>query len=215
MSKKRLKEVQQYTIEQFMKTTSIMGSSFSHDEKNILFTSDKSGIYNAYMISVKGGESKQITHSDSTSIFHLTFFPKDNRILFTGDHYGNEIYLIYLQKEDGSIRDLTPYENARSVFSGWSHDKKSFYFECNKRNPKYMDIYEMDIETFQPKMIYRNDAGYKFGKISNNKQFMVFNKIITNHNSDMYLYDQETKEIVRLFPHEGDINYFPVTFSVD
>lgn len=215
MSKKRFKEVQQYTIEQFMNTTSFMGSSFSHDEKNILFTSDKSGIYNVYMISVKGGESKQITHSDSTSIFHISFFPKDNRILFTSDHYGNEIYHIYLQNEDGSIRDLTSYENALAEFIGWSYDEKSFFFCCNKRNPKYMDIYEIDIETFHPEMIYQNDGGYVFSKISNNKRFMAFNKTITFHNSDMYLYDRETKEIKNLFPHEGDINYSPVTFSVD
>lgn len=208
-------EVQQYTIEQFMNTTSIFGSSFSHDEKNILFTSDKSGIYNTYMISVESSESKQITHSDSTSIFATSFFPKDNRILFMSDQNGNEIYHIYLRNEDGSIQDLTPYKKSRAVFYGWSHDEKSFFLGCNKRNPKFMDIYEIDIETLQPKMIYQNDAGYNLGDISNNKRFMAFNKPITEHNSDMYLYNLETKEIKHLTPHEGDINYSPVTFSVD
>ncbi|MDQ6626087.1 MAG: hypothetical protein M3Y69_08115 [Verrucomicrobiota bacterium] len=39
--------VKQYTIEQFMDTVKMGGSSFSHDERSILFHSNKSGIYNA------------------------------------------------------------------------------------------------------------------------------------------------------------------------
>ena len=50
------KEVNKYTIEQFMNTTWIGGSSFSSDESQILFTSDESGIFNAYTIPVKGGK---------------------------------------------------------------------------------------------------------------------------------------------------------------
>ena len=60
------KEVQQYTIQQFMNTTSIGGSSFSADEKSILFSSDASGIFNAFIIPVEGGEAKQITQSTTT-----------------------------------------------------------------------------------------------------------------------------------------------------
>jgi dipeptidyl aminopeptidase/acylaminoacyl peptidase len=208
-------EVKQYTIEQFMNKISMYGSSFSYDEKSVLFTSDKSGIYNAYTVEVESGKLKQITHSDSTSIYAVSFFPKDNRILITSDQNGNEIYHIYLQNNEKSIQDLTPYKNARAVFYGWSFDEKSFFFACNKRNPSYMDIYEMDIETFQPDLIYQNDKGYELGAISNNKQFLAFNKPITGHNSDIYLYNRETKEMQYLTQHEGDINYFPVAFSVD
>lgn len=209
------REVSRYTIEQFMNTTSIRGSAFSHDEKHILFTSDESGIYNAYMISVDGGEPKQITRSDSNSIFSLSFFPHDNRILYMSDRDGNEIYHTYLQNEDGTVRDLTPYEGARGIFQGWSHDEKSFFFSCNKRDRKFMDIYEMDIETFESEMIYQNDKGYNLGDISNDKRYMAFNKPITEHNSEMYLYDRETDETKHLTPHAGDINYTPVTFSID
>ena len=38
----------QYTIEQFMNTVRIGGSSFSADEKSILFHTNKSGIFNVY-----------------------------------------------------------------------------------------------------------------------------------------------------------------------
>ncbi len=209
------KEVNKYTIEQFMNTTSIFGSSFSSDELNILFTSDKSGIFNAYSIPVGGGEPTQITHSDSTSIYAVSFFPKDDRIILMSDKNGNEIYHISLLNEDGSIQDLTPYENARSVFYGWSFDKNSFFYGSNKRNPSFMDVYEMDIETFTAELFYQNDEGYSLGGLSNDKRFIAFSKPITNNNSDMYLYNVETKEMEHLTPHEGDINYSPSSFSTD
>lgn len=209
------REVPHYTIEQFMDTKSIFGSSFSSDGDRILFTSDESGIFNAYTIPVEGGEATALTHSDSNSIFATSFFPEDNRILFRSDKGGNEIWQIYLREENGSVRNLTPYGEARALFYGWSRDQKSFFFGSNKRNPQYMDVYEMDMESFEPTLIYQNDRGLDLGAISNDKRYMAFGKSITTNNSDMYLYDRESDELKHLTPHEGDINYTPVTFSND
>ena len=209
------REVKQYTIEQFMNTISIGGSSFSADEKAILFSSNQSGIYNAYTVPVAGGEPTQITQSTDNAIFAISFFPDDNRILYRRDQGGNEIYHIYLRNEDGTVQDLTPGENARAQFYGWAHDQKSFFYGSNKRDPRFMDIYEMDIETFTPIMVYQNDAGYFLGAISRDKRYVAFQKVITEHNSDMYLYDTQSQELKYLSPHEGDINYSPQTFCPD
>ncbi len=209
------REVKQYTIDQFMNTVSIFGSSFSHDEKTILFSSNQTGIYNAYTVPVEGGEPAQITDSKENSIFTISFFPEDNRILYRSDKGGNEIYHIYLRDQEGSIKDLTPEEQARAVFYMWSYDEKSFFYGCNKRDPKFMDIYRMDIDTFTPTMIYSNDAGYNLGDISNDKRYLAFSKTITTNNTDMYLYDRESQELKHLTPHQGDVIYNPVTFSVD
>ncbi len=209
------REVKQYTIEQFLNTTTIFGSSFSPDMQSILFTSDASGVFNAYTIPVTGGEAMQLTHSDSNSVYAISFFPKDKRILFSSDKGGNEIYHIYLREEDGSVKDLTPWKGGRSNFYGWAYDKKSFFFGSNKRNPKFTDVYEMDIATLTPRMIYQNDGAYNFGGISNDKRFMALTKSHTTHNSDLYLYDSETNKLSLISQHEGDINYRPTDFSVD
>lgn len=213
--KTEYREVKQYTIEQFMNTVSIGGSSFSQDEKTILFSSNKTGIYNAFSVSVEGGEPTQITKSETDAVFTISFFPDDNRILFHSDKGGNEIYHIYLRTEDGAVQDLTPDEKARATFSDWSFDKKGFFYFSNKRDPKFMDIYEMEIETFTPTMVFQNDAGYELGPISRDKRYFAFIKAITTNNSDMYLYDRETSELKHLSPHEGDVNYSPQTFSLD
>ena len=213
--KTEYREVTQYTIEQFMDTVSIGGSSFSHGEKTILFSSNKTGIYNAFTIPVEGGEPTQLTYSEDDGIFALSFFPEDNRILYSSDKGGNEIDHVYLRDEDGTVRDLTPEEKGKASFYGWAFDQKSFFYGSNKRDPQFFDIYEMDIETFTPKMIYQNDAGYELASISRDKKYFAFSKPITTNNSDMYLYDRKTKEMKHLSPHEGDVQYQPQTFSPD
>jgi len=213
--KTEYREVNQYTIEQFMDTVSIGGSSFSHGEKTILFSSNKTGIYNAFTIPVEGGEPTQLTYSEDDAIFALSFFPEDNRILYSSDKGGNEINHIYLRDEDGTVRDLTLEEKEKASFYGWAFDQKSFFYGSNKRDPRFFDIYEMDIETFTPKMIYQNDAGYELASISRDKKYFAFSKAITTNNSEMYLYDRKAKEMKHLSPHEGDVQYQPQTFSPD
>jgi len=213
--KTEVPQIQQYTIEQFMNTVSIGGSSFSPDEQTILFSSNKTGIYNAYTLPVQGGEPTALTNSTEDAIFALSYFPHDNRILYSSDKGGNEITHIHLRNEDGTVKDLTPDEKAKAGFYGWSFDEKSLFFGSNKRDPRFMDIYEMDIETFTPQMVYQNDEGYELGSISRDKRYFAFVKPITTSNVDMYLYDRETKEMKHLSPHEGDVNYSPQTFSTD
>src|SRR5215217_9379102 len=61
--KKPAQPVKEYTIEQFMNTVRIGGSSFSSDEKSILFHTNKSSIFNVYSVPVTGGAPAQLTNS--------------------------------------------------------------------------------------------------------------------------------------------------------
>ncbi|HIF82827.1 MAG TPA: S9 family peptidase [Candidatus Marinimicrobia bacterium] len=206
---------QEYSIEAFMNTTSIGGASFSPDEKSILIRSNQSGIYNAFEIYIDSGIKTQLTHSDSNSIFPISYFPKDKRFLYRGDQNGNEIWHIYVQNENGSTLDLTPGEKSRSLFSGWAYDEESFYYTSNQRNPKYMDIYEMNIHSFKSKMIYQNDDAFNFAEVSNDGRYLALNKSHTRDNSDMYLYDIQSRNLNHISNHKGNVNFNPSSFSVD
>ena len=206
---------QEYSIEAFMNTTTIGGASFSPDEKSILIRSNQSGIYNAFEINIDSGITTQLTHSDSNSIFPISYFPKDKRFLYRVDQNGNEIWHIYVQNENGSTRDLTPGEKSRSLFSGWTYDEESFYYTSNQRNPKYMDIYVMNIYSFKSEMIYQNDDALNFADVSNDGRYLALNKSHTRDNSDMYLYDVQSGNLNHISNHEGNVNFNPSSFSVD
>jgi len=208
------REVAKYTIEQFYQNLSIFGGSFSYDESKILVTSNETDIYNLFALPVDGSDKIQLTHSEGESVFAISFFPNDNRILYSADQGGNEIDHIYLLNENGTVDDLTPWDEAKSNFFGWSRDNKSFFFISNKRNPRYFDLYEMDINTFTAKMIYENNDGMDVSSISKNKRYFALTKSITTSNNEMFLYDSETGEIKHISKHEGDASYNPQFFDL-
>lgn len=211
-AQKTPKEVKQYSIEQFMDNETIFGSSFSHDYSKILLGSNISGTYDAYTIPVEGGEKTALTNSPST-IRPISFFPEDDRILYTSDNDGDEIYHLFLRNEDGSVVDLTPKEGARASFYGWAYDYKSFFYGSNARNPQFTDVYEMEIEGFESSMLYQNDEAYNFGGISNDKRYLVLTKSINTNDSDMFLYDLSAKEIKKI--SEEQAAYQPADFSTN
>ncbi len=211
----KAREVKKYTIKQFMKNTDIRGGAFSPDEKYILFTSNKSGVYNAYSMNIETKEIEQLTKSTQSAMYAISYFPDDMRILLAADNEGDEIYHIFMRDTAGNMKDLTPDSVARSTFYSWAHDRNSFFYGSNKRNKRYMDVYEMDIENFEPQLVYQNDSAYRVGAISNDKRYIAFRKTYIRQNSDMFLYDRETKELKLLSEHSGNINFSPVEFSND
>ncbi|MFP3860570.1 MAG: prolyl oligopeptidase family serine peptidase [Bacteroidales bacterium] len=206
------KEVKKYSIEQFMDNISVYGSSFSPDEKKILFTSNESGVYNAFEIVLDKESKSQLTKREETTRA-ISYFPEDERILLASDEGGNEIYHIYLRDEDGEIKDITPYEGARASFAGWSRDEKSFFFSCNKRDSRYMDLYEMPLKNMEPELIYKNTKGYNIGPVSNDKNLIALTKTITNTKNEMYLHNRESGETEKISDFEGDASFNPVDFS--
>ena len=205
--------MQTYTIEQMMDNEAIGGGSFSPDKSKLLISSNRSGIYNMYTIPVTGGQLEPLTKSDSTSIFSISYFPNDERILFRMDGNGDEIYHIYVRNTDGNHRDLTPQEGARANFYGWSRDKKSFLFASNKRDARYTDLYEMDLETFTAKMLYKNEGGYFLGGLSDNKKYLPLIKPINTNDADLYLYNIEDESMVKINTNQSANS--PEDFSPD
>ncbi|MBC7921105.1 MAG: S9 family peptidase [Ferruginibacter sp.] len=198
-----------------MNTTKIGGSSFSPDESKVLFHSNQTGIFNVYAVPAAGGEAKQLTDSKTNSVFAVSYFPADERILYSSDQGGNEIAHLYLKNPDGTVKDLTPDAEAISQFTGWSFDKASFFFTSNRRDRRFFDLYEMDIRTFQPKLLFKNEAGYQPATISDDKRYVALSKTITTNNSHLYLYDVQTKKTSLLSEHRGDVQFQPMTFSPD
>ncbi len=178
-------DLKSYTIEQFMGNENANANGFSPDKSKVLITSNRSGIYNMYNVSAEGGEFIPITQSDSASVYGISYFPNDDRILFRMDGNGDEIYKIFV-KDSSGIKRLTPEKNVRAIFQGWAKDGKSFYYNSNERSPQIMDVYEMDIATFKPKLILKNEDNMDFGGISADKNYILLSKSINTNDSDLY-----------------------------
>ncbi|MEJ7709437.1 MAG: hypothetical protein WKF84_06155 [Pyrinomonadaceae bacterium] len=208
------RRVKQYTIEQFMDTVRIGGASFSPDEKQILFHSNKTGIFNVYTVPAAGGEASQLTESMKESTFAVSYFPADTRFIYTYDKGGNENSHLSVKAAGGTERDLTPGDKTKANFLGWSHDRKSFFYSTNERDARYFDVFEMTVADMKPALIFKDEKGYDFADISNDKRHIAFGKQgDSTTDSDIYLYDTQTKALKHVTPHKGEIAFAPLTFD--
>jgi dipeptidyl aminopeptidase/acylaminoacyl peptidase len=187
-----------YTIEQFYENTRIAGGYFSPDEDKLLVSSDKSGIFNLFEIDISNAEMQQITNSKEDSYFAIDYVPNSENMLYSADKGGNEINHIYLLEENGNSRDLTPGENEKAQFAGWNKDKSGFYYISNKRNPQFFDLYEMNMQSLESEMIYKNEENLTVEDISHNGQLLALSKSITTSENKLFLYDLQTKEMTEL-----------------
>ena len=80
----------QYSVADLYANKGFFGASFSPDRQKILVASNVSGIWNAYAVPVAGGDLAPITASTTNSIFPVSYFPNDERIIYTSDQGGNE-----------------------------------------------------------------------------------------------------------------------------
>lgn len=192
-----------YPIEEFYKNTRIGGGAFSDDESKLLVSSDSTGIFNVYEIDIESGKKKQITNSNEESFFAIDYVPGTGDLLYSADKGGNEIDHIYLLKQDGEAIDLTPAENEKAGFAGWSEDKKSLFYISNKRDSKFFDLYRMPLDTWKAEMIFENNEGYSIGSLSHNQQYLILSKSITTSEDQLFIYDLKTKKLSEISDEKG------------
>lgn len=218
-SKKNI-TIPSYSIQQFYKNKSVSGGSFSSDKSKLLVSSNETGIYNLFEIHVDGSPAKQLTSSEKESFFAISYLPNSDKVLFSADRGGNENSHIYMRDEDGNITDLTPYEGAKASFFGWDRDEESLYYQCNKRNSKYMDLYQLRVKSIladapKAKLLYANNDGFDVASKSKNNRYLALTQSITSNNNEMYLYDLKRGKKTHISKHVGDAKYMPQFFSLD
>jgi dipeptidyl aminopeptidase/acylaminoacyl peptidase len=203
----------QYTIEQFLDTIAIRGASFSADESRILFSSNKTGIWNAYSVPVAGGEWTAVTTSTTDSTYAVSYFPKDDRILFTRDQGGNELNHLYVRTPAGQERDLTPGQKLKASFVGWTPDGTAFYVMSNERDQRFFDVYRYDATTYERALFYRNDQGHEPAAVSDDGRWIALAKPNTTNDSDIYIWDVSAQALKHISAHQGQTNYTVATFD--
>jgi dipeptidyl aminopeptidase/acylaminoacyl peptidase len=210
------REVKQYSIEQFFKTEGVNGGSFNKDESKVLVNSNRSKIFNVYELNLADTTMNAKTNSTVESFFAVDYVPGTDNFLYSADKGGNENDHIYLQRTDGSVKDLTPGEKEKANFFGWTRDKKTMYYGSNVRNPQFFDVYKMDTADWKPKMLYKNDSGLDVNSISYNERYIVLTKSVTTDRNEMYLFDAQTKTTKKLSTDSlGDATYNAAGFELN
>jgi len=206
--------MRRYTPEQFYATVSYSGASFSADESRILMSSDASGVFNVYAQPVGGGTPEQLTRSTTHSTFAVSWFPGDDRFLYTADQGGNELNHLYVMTPEGTSIDLTPGENLKASFLGWSGDKRSFYVQSNERDPQFFDVYCYAASDYSRERLFDNDGRFYPAQVSKDGRLLALVEVISNERSDIWIQELASGTMTRLTP-EVDVEHGFLTFTPD
>ena len=212
--------IQQYSIETLMSNNRSSGGYFSKDADKLIYSSDKSGIFNIYEVDLSTNEETQLTDSKEESFFVRGYSPNTGEVIYSADKGGNENSHIYLIREGNSI-DLTPGENTKASYVGWTNDELRMYIISNSRDPRFFDLYKIDIVTLESEMVFKNDSGYNLNSISNNDRYLVLSLNLSRSEQKLFLYDVKSKQQVEISNQaanfsgqnfdKNDENYFYTT----
>ncbi len=205
----------QYSVADFYANKGFFGASFSPDRQRILVGSNTSGIWNAYAVSVAGGGLEPLTSSTTNSIFPISYFPNDGRIIYSSDQGGNELRHVYVRKPDGSVTDVTPGQKLTANFVDWAGDDKSFFVATNERDPRFFDLYEVKTDGLGKTLVYKNTDGYNLAGVSRDKRYLALVKSYTTSDQDIVLHDLQKNTAVNITKHTGTMNNSPADFSPD
>jgi len=211
-----------YPTRAFYETTRYLlppqdGHAFSADGKKILISSDRTGVINVYVLPVAGGAPEALTTSTGSATFATSWFPGDDRILFTADQGGNELNHLFVRGLDGKVTDLTPGEKLKAEFAGWNAAGTTFYVSTNERDPKDFDLYAYDAKTYARKLVFTNSSGLALGDLSDDGRWLVLVKQHSSANSDLFLADlsQPAVEPKLISAHKGSVAFGAFEFTPD
>ena len=209
-----------YSARQFFETTSYSmaspnGIAFSTDGQHLLVNSDASGVFNAWFVPVAGGDPEPVTRSTTHANFAESLFPDGQRVLYRADQGGNELDHLYVLSPDSSVVDLTPGENLKANFHGFSADGRTFFVSTNERNPQMFDVYAYDSDDYERRLVFENE-GFLIGDVARDGRHVALIKAHSSADSDIYLAEIGAAAEPRLITaHEGNIAYDVYGFTPD
>ena len=214
-------EIPKYSAQAFFETTSYglvgsTGHAFSSDGKALLISSDSTGVFNAWSLPVDGGGPEQLTNSETSAVFAVSWFPADNRILYTFDGGGDELNHVIVREIDGTVLDLTPGDELKAGFLGWSADGKHFYLTSTERDQKSFDVYRYAASGYDRELVYEN-PGFQISDIGGGGRWLALDKPRTSADSDIYIVDlaSDDHEPILITGHSGNIQYGSYEFTPD
>jgi len=211
-----------YSAAQFFETTTYQmsypsGFGFSPDGSQLLISNDSSGVFNAYLLPLAGGDPAPVTASTDNATFAVSFFPTDGRILYAADIGGNELDHIYVRAEDGTVTDLTPGDEVKAQFEAWSSDGATFYISTNERDSQMFDLYAYDADDYARRMVFENTGGYGLGAVARDGRHVALVKERTSADNDLYLatIGADAGDPVLITGHDGNISHGVYDFTPD
>jgi dipeptidyl aminopeptidase/acylaminoacyl peptidase len=203
-----------FTVEDFVNIEMAVGPSFSADGQSLAFRCNRTGVMQAWLVAAGGGEPRQLTDTDGV-IYGVRFRPGHDEVLYIADVGGDEQYQLHLiDARGGATRVLRSEPRVIHNFGAWSEDGRLLSYACNRRDQRFFDLYVLDADSGDERLVYQQDGMNVAGRISPDARSMLFSRF--NHDragdNDLYLLDLESGEARCLTEHEGIATFTQAQF---
>jgi dipeptidyl aminopeptidase/acylaminoacyl peptidase len=205
-------------LEDYFRILRIGGGTFSHDEKWIAFSSDQGGRPDIWIAPVEGGEARQLTKVEGF-VHSFAFSPAEDHLAYEADQGGNELPHLYLTNSKGDApKDLAagdpPY--ARTQFVQWADDGKTLLYLSNRRDQKYLDLYEHNMKTGKAELLWTSADKMAFALASRDAKRFIIMETLSDSDNNLYLVERGKKTApVLLTKHTGEALFDPTEISKD
>lgn len=135
----------------------------SPDGKHVSWLAAKDGVMNIFVAPYgKPAEAKVVT-ADTTRPVRVYFWANDNKhLLYMQDTGGDENYHLHrVVVATGEVVDLTPLPKVKADLVGTSLKRPGHLLVgLNDRDPKYHDLWEIEIATAKKTLVAKNEQGF-------------------------------------------------------
>lgn len=165
------------------------GAKVSPDGKWISFIAPRDGVLNVWVAPFgKLDEAKPITAATERPIRQHYWSADASRVIYLNDKGGDENFLLYsVDPATGEEKALTPFENTRAIPIGGSWTRPGeMLVGLNNRDPKWHDVYLLDIKTGELKLVLKNTEEYDSFTADDGLNLRFASKVTADGGSDVY-----------------------------
>lgn len=205
------------TIQQYLSIKSAGGASLSPDAKRMVYRTNVSGTSQIWIVDLPSGKPKQLTNYED-NIGFARWLPDGSGIVFGKARGGDENTQFFWMKPDGTgVRELTSDPKVRHNFAGVSKDGTKIYYDSNKRNRTFFDVYSMEIASGNETLLYQYDGNINIAAVNDAGTKFVLSRsgIEKSLDNDLYMVDIATKKETHLTPHTDAAEFGSVDFLAD
>ena len=202
-------------LEDFFKDPQRAGYDISPNGEYILFRAPHKGRMNVYVQKLGDTTSTAITHETERSI-PFAFWEDDNTIIYSKDFGGDENFHVLSVNRDGSNqKDLTPWTKVRSGVLDILKDRPGeLLIESNKRNAEIFDVYLVNINSGNAKLVAQN-PGNITGWITDHNGKIRAAVTTDGVNSSLLFRDNEKDKFKTVITTSFKETLYPYLFTFD
>ncbi|KPJ49546.1 MAG: hypothetical protein AMJ41_02765 [candidate division Zixibacteria bacterium DG_27] len=188
--------------------------AISEDGREIFFISNMSGVSQLYRLTEEGWPYQLTLFPDGIDFYTIS---SGGEFVIVGASTGGseQSQLHWVDGSTGRVKVLTEKPEIRYGTVVISPAKTHIYYRSNERNMRDFDIYAMNLATGEEIRLAELEGANGVEDITADGKTLLLSRWTSSYNSDLYLFEIDSRRAVHLTPHKGDAVYDYPEFSPD